>query len=158
MSRRARNPRLVKIHRSYSVEEAAKLLGVHKNTIHDWIGRGLPMIDKQRPFLILGRDLADYIARRRSSNKRPCEPGQIYCLRCRCPQQPAGGMADYTPITATSGNLVGMCPDCDALIYRCVSFAKLDTVRGNLEVSFPEAMQRIDESSNPSVKHDFARE
>lgn len=134
------------------------MLGVHKNTIRDWIRRGLPVIDQRRPALILGAALADFITRRYSSNKRPCAPGQIYCVRCRCPQHPAGGIADYQPITATSGNLVGICPACDAFMYRRVSRAKLDHARGILDVSLPEALRHIDESSNPSVNHDFKRE
>jgi excisionase family DNA binding protein len=158
VSRRARNPRLVKIHRNYSVEEAAKLLLVHKNTIRDWIRRGLPVIDQRRPVLILGKALADFLTHRRDRNKRPCAPGQIYCVRCRCPQHPAGGMADYTSITATSGNLIGICPACDALIYRRVSLAMMNAARGNLEVRLPEALQHIYESDNPSVNHDFTRE
>ena len=159
MSCRMRNPRLVKIHRNYSVEEAAKLLHVHKNTVRDWIvHRGLPVIDQRRPVLILGKALADFLTHRNRSNKHPCAPGQIYCVRCRCPQHPAGRMADYKPVTATSGNLVGICPTCDALIYRRISLAKIGAASGNLEVSMPEALQHIDESSNPSVNLDFARE
>lgn len=158
MSRRACDPRRVKIHRNYTVDEAARLLGVHKNTIRDWIGRGLPIIDQCRPILILGNALAEFIARHRRSRKRPCAPGQIYCMRCRCPQHPAGGMTDYAPITATRGNLVGICPTCTALMYRCVSLAKLDAARGNLEVILPEALQRIDDSDAPSVNRDFTRE
>ncbi|MBS0556999.1 MAG: helix-turn-helix domain-containing protein [Proteobacteria bacterium] len=158
MSRRACNPRRVKIHRNYSVEDAAKLLHLHKNTIREWIRHGLPVIDDRRPVLILGSDLSDYLARRRSSKKRPCGPGQIYCVRCRCPQHPAGDMADYEPITTTSGNLVGLCPACNALMYRRVNCVKLDAARGNLEVSLAEAQQHIVESSNPSVNRDFTRE
>lgn len=147
----------MKIHRNYSVEDAAKLLHVHKNTIREWIRHGLPVINERRPVLILGSDLSEYLVRRRSSKKRPCGPGQIYCVRCRCPQHPAGDMADYEPITTTSGNLVGMCPVCDALMYRRVNRAKLDAARGNLEVSLAEAQQHIGESSNPSVNRDFTR-
>lgn len=158
MSRRSCNPRLVKIHRSYSVEEAARLLHIHKNTIRDWIRRGLPTIDQRRPVLILGRELAEFLARRRRNSKRPCAAGQIYCVRCRCPQNPAGDMADYRPLTATGGNLVGICPDCNALIYRRVSLAKLDIARGDLEVSRPEAGRRIDEIASPSVIRDLVRE
>jgi excisionase family DNA binding protein len=158
VSRRACNPRLPKIHRNYSVEEAAKLLDVHKNTIRDWIGRGLPTIDQRRPLLIHGRDLADFLAHRRRSNKRPCAPGQIYCVRCRCPQHPAGDMADYVPITPTGGNLVGICPTCDAFMYRRASLAKLDVVCGSLDVRQSEAEQHIVESHIPSVNRDFARE
>ena len=31
------NPRRVKVHRSYTVEEVAKLFRVHKNTVRDWL-------------------------------------------------------------------------------------------------------------------------
>jgi len=158
MSRRTRNPRLVKIHRNYSVEEVAKLLHIHKNTVREWIRRGLPVIDGRRPILILGSALAGFITSRRRNNKRPCAPGQIYCVRCRCPQHPAFGKADYKPITATSGNLVGTCPACKAHIYRRVSLVKVDAVRGNLGVSLPEALRHIVESDNPSENSDFKRE
>jgi excisionase family DNA binding protein len=157
MTRRA-GPRAVRIHRSYSVEEAAKLLHVHKNTVREWLRHGLPAIDQRRPLLILGRELASFLDRRRRANKRPCAPGQIYCVRCRCPQAPAGSIADYLPMTATVGDLIGMCPVCDALMYRRVSLLRLGEVRGNLNVQLPVAMQRIDESRSPSVNHDFARE
>jgi hypothetical protein len=155
---RARGHRLVKIHRSYSVEEAAKVLRVHKNTVREWLRCGLPAIDEHRPLVILGRELASFLDRRRRANKRPCAQGQIYCVRCRCPQYPAGGMADYLPLTATGGNLVGMCPTCDTLMYRRVNLAKLGAVRGILDVQLPEAMQHIDESHSPSVNSDFAQE
>lgn len=158
MTRRARGHRLVKIHRSYSVEEAARLLRVHKNTVREWLRRGLPSIDQRRPIVILGRELADFLYRRRRANKRTCPPGQIYCMRCRCPQVPAGDMADYLPMTATGGNLVGLCPVCDALMYRRVSLSRLGEVLGKLDVRSPAVMQHIGESANPSVNRNFPRE
>lgn len=156
--RRTHNPRLVKIHRSYWVEEVAELLHVHKNTVREWIRRGLPTIDQRRPVVILGRDLAAFLDQRRRANKRPCLPGQIYCVRCRSPQRPAGGMADYLPLTSSGGNLLGLCPICDALMYRRVSYARLRDVQGNLDVRVPEATRHIDESRKPSVNSDFERE
>lgn len=143
MSRGARNPRMVKIHRSYSVEEAARQLAVHKNTIREWIKRGLPTIDRQRPTLILGRDLIAFLEQRRKRNKRPCLPGQIYCLRCRCPQEPMDAWVDYLPVTTISGNLVGICPACHARMYRRVSMAKLSEVRGGLDVRMVQAEQHM---------------
>ena len=110
MRKRRPNPRLVKIHRSYTVEEVARLFGTHKNTVRAWVKAGLPTCDSKRPTLILGRELAAYLQARRTKNKRPCQPGEIYCVRCRAPKSPAGDMAEYQPITARLGNLVGHLP------------------------------------------------
>jgi hypothetical protein len=54
-------------------------------------------------------------------------------------------MADYLPLGEVSGNLRGICPTCDKLIYRRVSLAKLDAVRGGLDVAFPQGMERLRE-------------
>lgn len=155
MGKRRPNPRLVKIHRSYTVEEAASLFSVHRNTVRHWIKQGLPAIDDKRPMLILGRNLTTFLQERRVRNKRPCQPGEIYCVRCRAPKKPAGGMADYQPLTTDLGNLVGICPDCESLLYRRVNPAKLEQVRGQLDVMIPVARLRIDGSSEPSVNSDF---
>jgi len=66
MGKRHPNPRLVKIHRSYTVEEIANLLGKHKNTVRNWIKDGLSTIDDKRPMLILGHDLAQFIKQSRA--------------------------------------------------------------------------------------------
>src|SRR6185437_14566866 len=99
MPKRRANPRLVKIHRNYTVEEAADRLCVHKNTVREWIKGGLPTIDRMRPTVILGRELAIFLQARRAKSKRPCKPGEIYCVRCRAPKRPAGNLAEYQPIT-----------------------------------------------------------
>jgi hypothetical protein len=152
------NPRLAKIHRSYTVEEIAKLYGVHRNTVRAWIGRGLPTIDQRRPVLVLGSHLADYLRERRTANKRPCGPGEIYCLRCREPRAPAGGVVRYHPLTPTQGNLLGVCGCCGAGLNRRVSVAKLPLVQAVLSVTPPQARERIDESPLPSLNSDFVQD
>jgi len=138
MRKRRPNYRLVKIHRSYTVEEAARQLGTHKNTVRAWVKAGLPTCGSKRPTLILGRDIRAYLQERRTKNKRPCQPGEIYCVRCRAPKRPAGDMAEYKPTTVSLGNLIGICPDCDGMIYRRASRAKLAEIQGNLDISFSE--------------------
>lgn len=155
--RRRPNPRLAKIHRNYTVEEVAQLFEVHRNTVRQWIKHGLPTTDSRRPMLVLGRDLATYLQARRAKNKRRCEPGEIYCLRCRAPRRPAGDMADYVPLMLGQGNLVGLCPCCESLMYRRVSAQKLDALKGGLEVTLPLAQPHIGESAEPSENSDFAK-
>lgn len=158
MAKRHPNPRLAKIHRNYTVEEIARLFRVHRNTVREWVKRGLPTSDRKRPILILGRDLASFLQTRRLKNKRTCQPGEIYCVRCRAPRNPAGDMAEYQPVTVALGNLIGICPCCESMMYRRVNLAKLEQVRGKLDITMPQALPRIDESAQPSVNSDLTRE
>lgn len=155
MRRRRPNHRRVKIHRSYTVEEIARLFGVHKNTVRAWVKAGLETCDQRRPTLILGDVLAEFLKTRRAKNKQSCQPGEIYCVRCRAPRRPALDVAEYQPMTKTVGSLSGICPDCGIMIYRRVSMAKLPLVRGKLEVTFPKGGRSLIESNNPTPDSDF---
>ena len=75
-----RNPNLVKIHR---------------NTAYRWNTGGLPAIDLKRPKQVLGCKPAPFLAARKTKSKRPCKPGQIYCMRCRTPRDPARVVGEY---------------------------------------------------------------
>ena len=155
MSKRHPNPRLAKIHRNYTVEEVASVFGVHRNTVREWVKRGLPTNDNRRPMLILGGDLVAFLRARRVKNKRTCQAGEMYCLRCRAPRAPAGNMADYLPMNTTLGNLIAICSTCEAMMYRRVNLTKVDRVRGKLDITMRQALPRINESAQPSVNSDL---
>jgi len=155
MAKRHPNHRLVKIHRCYTVEEIATLFDTHKNTVRRWVKEGLATTDDKRPMLILGHVLVEYLQARRSKNKQACKPGELYCVRCRAPKKPAGDMADYAPITDKIGNLVAICPDCDALMNRRVSLANIGEFREKMDIRFPEAMRHLIERANPTVNSDL---
>lgn len=157
MKKRLHNPNLAKMHRSYTVEEVAELYGVFKGTVRNWIKAGLPVLNEKRPMLIKGNDLKAFHQARRKKNKQTCQPGEIYCVRCRTPKIPAGNMADYRIITEKIGNLEAICPDCEKIINRRVSLTKLALVRGNLDITMPQALQRITDSNQPSVNSDLKR-
>ena len=155
MGTRNPNPRLAKIHRTYTVEEVANLYGVHRNTVRAWVKQGLLTNDDKRPMLILGRQLVIFLQAKREKNKRPCRPGEIYCVRCRMPKVPAGDMAEYKPTSERLGNLIGICPDCETMMYQRFSVNKLDQIRGQLDITMPQALRHIDESTQPFVNSDL---
>jgi excisionase family DNA binding protein len=151
---RRHSSRRVKIHRNYTIAEAAALLGAHKHTVSRWIARGgLPTTDARRPRLIHGEDLRAFL-RARHPPKQPCRNGEFYCLRCRAPKRPALGMADYIPRTATRGMLRGLCPTCERLIYRAASVRSIENLDG-LDVAFPNAEQPLVDSFAALSNVDF---
>lgn len=155
MSKRHANPRLVKINRSYEVGEVAALLDIHKNTVRKWIKEGLALTDSRRPALILGATLRAFLQMKRTNNKRPCRPGELYCFRCRAPKKPAGNMADFQHETATVGNLTAICVDCETIMHKRICTAKLGQISTEIEVTFTEALKRIGESDQPPVNSDL---
>lgn len=149
------NHRLVKIHRSYTVEEIAVLFSIHKNTVRQWIKQGLQVIDTKRPMLVQGMELSNFLKLRRAKNKRTCKPREIYCVKCREPRLPAEMEADYQCLTDTQGFLIGICPCCEILIYRRVSLAKLVLSRGELALTMPEGLKHLEGIDAPSPNSDF---
>ena len=148
--------RHVKIHRSYSLEEASRCVEVHKNTVRRWLKSGLSAIDCRRPALIHGADLRAFLDAARRRYRQRCEAGQLYCLRCRAPRAPATGRLEYLPLTATSGNLKGRCGTCEARIYRRVARDRISHVKGDCHVAFPPAPLRIGDTDEPCLNDDFA--
>jgi excisionase family DNA binding protein len=149
------NPRRVKIHRSYTVEEVARLFGAHKNTVRKWLKDGMPRVDDRRPILILGRQLASFVHARRQHRRQRCAFDELFCFKCRKPRQSLAGTAEYLPLRAGSGNLRAVCAHCGTRVYRRVSFRKLSDAAGSVRVALPQAQQRIVEGADPSVNCDL---
>jgi hypothetical protein len=156
MGKRHPNPRLAKIHHSYSVEEIARLFAVHKNTVRSWLRAGLKPVDEERPTLVQGAELRRFLSERRKAAKQPCGPGRIYCLPCRAPMSPAGHMAECVLTRETVGRLQGICPRCDRMIYRRVNPQRLAEVKGNLDITVTQAAPRLEDTKKPHVTCDLS--
>lgn len=137
------NPRVAKLHRSYTTFELADLLGVHRNTVRHWKKVGLPVVDGARPPLILGSEFQAWWGKRRKAAKRPCPAGQMYCLKCRAPRPPAFGMVDYTPRNASTGNLTAICSACDGVMHRAASHSSLAALFPGIAVTIVGGVETI---------------
>jgi excisionase family DNA binding protein len=127
----------VKIHRSYAVDEVARLLGVAKGTVRRWIKGGLTALTDQKPALILGEDLVQFLASRKAPRKK-CGPAECYCVKCREPRKPAGEMAEFIPLTPKTGNLRAICPTCGRLMHKRIRCEALDSLSALLDVTIAQ--------------------
>ena len=154
MPARRVNPYRIKLHRSYSAGELAACCGVHKNTVRHWQAKGLEPIDKCRPTLFQGSTARTFLLQRRASRKRPCQPGTLYCFRCREPRRPALGMIEYVPITPTSGNLRAMCEACEAIMHRRTRLADIGKVMPGQSVQITQGQPSLSGRAAPSLNCD----
>ena len=156
MSRRI-NPRRIKVHHSYTVEEASRALGVHKNTVRGWRRKNLKPIDNRKPILFAGKDLRDFLERAKLGRKQPSPKGHFYCFKCRAARRPAMGLVDYVPITTISGNLRAFCVECETLMHRRARLADVQAIMPGITVQLAGAPPRLSGTASPSLTCHFER-
>jgi len=158
---RAKRKRLrieaIKIHRSYRIEELARVVGVAKGTVSRWIKDGLSVVDERRPILIRGIVAKAFLKERIAKKKRPSLPGQMYCMKCRVSRWPALNFAELRPWNDSSGSLTAICSTCESIMYRSVSYQSYCVSIGDLEVSVPKGLKRLIWNGNPTLNDNFER-
>ena len=158
MPARKINPNRVKLNRSYSIEELARCLDVHKNTVRYWQAKGLEPIDMGRPILFRGPTVRTFLTNRNASRKRPCPPGTLYCFRCRSPRAPALGMVDFVPMRLGSGDLRALCECCETIMHRRTREAEIGKVMPGCSVQFTQGQPRLSGQIAPSLNCDSRRQ
>ena len=145
MSRRPKSSRhRINIHRGYSVDEVARARGVAKGTVRRWTKSGLPSITDQKPLLILGEDLVEFLAKRKAPSQS-CSPFECYCVKCRAPRKPLGDVAEYIPLAPKTGNLRAICPVCFRLMHKRIRCDALEPLREVLTVTITEPISSLTE-------------
>lgn len=144
-------PRGIKKYYNYTVGDAARTLGVCKNTVRNWIKQGLPVLSERRPSLIVGDHLITFLNEKRNNKKQHLKPGEIYCVRCRAPVRPEEGIVFYTRKSPTLGSISGFCPECGFIVYRQVSNANLEAACGDLSAQEAQGKVRLIEPTKPSA-------
>jgi hypothetical protein len=142
MSRRY-DPRRAKTNRNYTVRELAKLFEVWTTTISAWVADGLSPVDRHRPYLFRGGDVKAYIKRRLARAKRPCKPGEIFCVACKAARVPVRNEVIFRPVCHKSANLVGVCPTCEHPMFRRVCLADIGAISKILKIGYEERHDNI---------------
>lgn len=112
--------RKIKIHNQYTYEQLADAVGVSVQTVRSWRPEGLEVLDSQKPHLILGFAIKEFLNKRSNKPERRLARDQFLCMTCNAPRRAYGGMADYLPYTSTRGRLEALCEACQGL---CGKFA-----------------------------------
>ncbi|QDZ00116.1 helix-turn-helix domain-containing protein [Nitratireductor mangrovi] len=147
----------MKLHRSYTVDEAARATGASKGTVRRWLRNGLPAITDQRPLLIIGEDLIAFLGRQKRQRQQ-CKLHECYCFSCRRPRSPAFGEAEFFPLSASSGNLRALCETCTTIMHKRLAVSKLDELGAILDVTIQQADQHLSEMPKPCPNDHFAKE
>ncbi len=103
---------------TYDVAEAATLLGVHRNTVRQWLKAGLEPLDQSRPILIHGTRLKAFLTQRRDTRRATCGPGEFYCFRCKAPRKPWAGMVDSIDHGPNIVRLIALCEVCETTMHK----------------------------------------
>lgn len=138
------SPNRIKTHQVYTIWEAAQALGRHRQTVIRWIkDKGLVADRSRVPWLILGRDLKDFLGHRRAKAKSRMALHHLFCLGCKNPQEPDGKFAEFTQQTPTTGMLKALCPHCGCILNKVVKRDDLEAIRAKIEVAVQQANPRI---------------
>lgn len=129
------NHRAVRSARSYTIPEVADVLGVSVGTVRGWVRSGLPAMVSQRPFLILGCELREFLDARHSKSKAPLEADELYCFTCKAARKPLGLMVDVHDQSVKTARLEGLCEVCGGICNRMVSRAHLGQIQSIFDVA-----------------------
>jgi hypothetical protein len=140
------------LHRSYTVEEVARLFGTHRNTVRNWLKAGLKALDDHRPLMIQGQVLRAFLYARREDAKRPCAPGTLYCCKCRVPRPPLGGSATFAAQTGRAGILRAICEVCGTRMFRRALQTDLEAIMPLFPVLIVQPERHIAECADPFPK------
>ena len=133
MGHRYPPPTRFKINRLYSVQEIAATGQVCENTVHNWRKAGLQTIDERRPLYVSGYEMRRFLTEMRQRLKSPCQIDEMFCLKCRKPRRPYGGLADFLNAPKT-GKLTGLCPVCTSVMHRRIALKDLPALEAKLQI------------------------
>jgi len=124
----------IKAFRTYKIEEAAEVSGVSPRTVGNWMANGLHAMTKERPVLIRGDDLRDFIKRQREGRKIKTALDRFFCVRCRKARKAAGEFADCN-IRGKHVTLTALCEVCETVVSKPIAEARIPEIARTLDLT-----------------------
>jgi hypothetical protein len=154
---RKRKPDLRRIRptKVYMLLEIAETLDRNITTVRSWVGKGLPLLNEKKPVLVLGSDLKEWLQAVQAAKQQKCQPGELYCFKCRCPRTPLPGSMKIVPRNEKTVSIKGLCAVCGTRMNQAGSRARIDEMDVRLHSPSPQK-QRITVCGNPGVNHALA--
>lgn len=122
-------------HRSYTLEEAALIIGASKQTLRQWANSDkLNIMTSRKPHMVHGSELMAYLETRKRKKRPRLRDGEFDCWSCGRRGQPFGLMADYAPFTPKTGRLAALCGGCEGNVGRIIGAAGLAQYSTILEI------------------------
>ena len=148
------NVRLIRRDLSYTVEEIVACLGVHENTVRDWIRKGLAVLDDKRPLLVHGAILIAFLRERQSARQVKLAVHEFYCVKCRCARSASDGKASVLPRNSLTVNISATCAVCLTTVHKVSNLKKLHQYRQIFDFT-TLGEQHIFDTQTTSVNCDF---
>ncbi|MHA7859444.1 MAG: helix-turn-helix domain-containing protein [Henriciella sp.] len=149
---------VLKIHRNYTVEEAARVLGVCRATVRRWVkNERVPVIDDRKPLLMLGRDLIAFGKARREP-KQKCGIDQAYCMSCRAPKDAAFGQMEIIQADSKTANVRMQCQTCMSLMHKRFAWRDFPRISPLARVSASQAHRHLTETYAPRLNVHFKKD
>ncbi len=129
------NPCAIRANQAYTIPELAAKASVTVGCVRNWIKAGLPAMMSQRPYLILGSDVRDFLNAKRRRSTQTLAKDQLFCMSCKAARRPAGLMVDLIAQTGRTARIVGLCDHCGTVCNRMVSKAKMPDLHQIFDLS-----------------------
>jgi excisionase family DNA binding protein len=137
----------------YTVPEAAKALGVHKNAVTRWLKEGLQANRDQRPYLIRGDALAQFLLARQKSRRQKCASDEFFCFKCRVPRKVYENIIDIEFVSPSRFRMKGICEVCSTTLNKMQGTRKLPKIQKAFHVQ-QLAGQHLIEGASPNLNSD----
>ena len=124
----------IRVHRQYTYEQAADVMGISAATVRRWRSEGLEVFDGKVPHLIVGAVLKEFVGQKNAKTGPKMPSDNFLCMTCGAHRGAYGGMADYWPKTDKTGYLKTLCDVCEGPCSKLASKAKLNELGKTLTI------------------------